>query len=118
VQACRHLFSAGAIAQCILLAKSAESSKRVPAAQAHYPLPEGLQIIDPDEKCASATLEPMDRNYGKGKGPETRPWPCRQMEDNVVLGTMMLANWMRWTGLVLGAIFHTTPNTIRPAFSG
>src|SRR5690606_39370650 len=44
----------------------------------------------------------------------TAPVALQQLEDNVVLGTMMLAR-DEVDGLLSGAI-HTTANTIRPAF--
>lgn len=97
------------IAQCILLAKP-ESVEAVARAQ-HITLPEGLQIIDPDtvrERYVEAMVE-----LRKGRGLNA-PMALQQLEDNVVLGTMMLA-LDEVDGLVSGAI-HTTANTIRPAF--
>ncbi|MFZ2288107.1 MAG: phosphate acetyltransferase [Halopseudomonas yangmingensis] len=97
------------IAQCILLAKP-ESVEAVARAQ-HITLPEGLQIIDPDS-VRERYVEPMIE-LRKGRGLNA-PMALQQLEDNVVLGTMMLA-LDEVDGLVSGAI-HTTANTIRPAF--
>lgn len=97
------------IAQCILLAKP-ESVAAVAKAQ-HITLPEGLQIIDPDS-VRERYVEPMVE-LRKGRGLNA-PMALQQLEDNVVLGTMMLA-LDEVDGLVSGAI-HTTANTIRPAF--
>ncbi|AQZ94688.1 phosphate acetyltransferase [Halopseudomonas phragmitis] len=97
------------IAQCILLAKP-ESVEAVAKAQ-HITLPEGLQIIDPDS-VRERYVEPMVE-LRKGRGLNA-PMALQQLEDNVVLGTMMLA-LDEVDGLVSGAI-HTTANTIRPAF--
>ncbi|MBQ0742016.1 MAG: phosphate acetyltransferase [Pseudomonas sp.] len=97
------------IAQCILLAKR-ESVEAVARAQ-HITLPEGLQIIDP-ESVRERYVQPMvEKRKGKGLN---APMALQQLEDNVVLGTMMLA-LDEVDGLVSGAI-HTTANTIRPAF--
>ncbi|HDZ56524.1 MAG TPA: phosphate acetyltransferase [Pseudomonas xinjiangensis] len=97
------------IAQCVLLAKP-ESVEAVARAQ-HITLPDGLQIIDPD----SVREQYVDRmvELRKGRGLNA-PMALQQLEDNVVLGTMMLA-LDEVDGLVSGAI-HTTANTIRPAF--
>jgi phosphate acetyltransferase len=97
------------IAQCILLAKR-ESVEAVARAQ-HIVLPEGLQIIDPDDVRARYVEPMMELRKGKGLN---APMALQQLEDNVVLGTMMLA-LDEVDGLVSGAI-HTTANTIRPAF--
>ena len=97
------------IAQCILLAKR-ESVEAVARAQ-HITLPEGLQIIDPDSVRERYVQPMVERRKGKGLN---EPMALQQLEDNVVLGTMMLA-LDEVDGLVSGAI-HTTANTIRPAF--
>ncbi|QJD59205.1 phosphate acetyltransferase [Pseudomonas sp. gcc21] len=97
------------IAQCILLAKP-EAVEAVARAQ-HITLPEGLQILDPDV-IRERYVEPMvELRQGRGLN---APMALQQLEDNVVLGTMMLA-LDEVDGLVSGAI-HTTANTIRPAF--
>ncbi|WP_150299428.1 phosphate acetyltransferase [Pseudomonas profundi] len=97
------------IAQCVLLAKP-EAVEAVARVQ-HITLPEGLQILDPDV-IRERYVEPMvELRQGRGLN---APMALQQLEDNVVLGTMMLA-LDEVDGLVSGAI-HTTANTIRPAF--
>jgi phosphate acetyltransferase len=96
------------IARCVLLAKP-EDVHAVAKAQG-IDLPEGLEILDPDiirERYVEAMVE-----LRKGKGLNA-PMAAAQLEDTVVLGTMMLA-LDEVDGLVSGAI-HTTANTIRPA---
>ncbi|WP_339459464.1 phosphate acetyltransferase [Pseudomonas sp. EA_105y_Pfl2_R69] len=96
------------IAQCVLLAKPDEVYA-VARAQG-IELPEGLEILDPDlirERYVAPMVE-----LRKGKGLNA-PMAAAQLEDTVVLGTMMLA-LDEVDGLVSGAI-HTTANTIRPA---
>ncbi|MEH6564104.1 MAG: phosphate acetyltransferase [Halopseudomonas sp.] len=97
------------IADCILLAKP-ESVEAVARAQ-HITLPEGLKIIDPDQVRERYVAPMVKLREGKGLN---EPMALQQLEDNVVLGTMMLA-LDEVDGLVSGAI-HTTANTIRPAF--
>ena len=96
------------IARCVLLAKP-EDVHAVARAQG-IELPEGLEILDPDlirERYVAPMVE-----LRKGKGLNA-PMAAAQLEDTVVLGTMMLAQ-DEVDGLVSGAI-HTTANTIRPA---
>ena len=96
------------IARCVLLAKP-EDVHAVARAQG-IELPEGLEILDPDlirERYVAPMVE-----LRKGKGLNA-PMAAAQLEDTVVLGTMMLA-LDEVDGLVSGAI-HTTANTIRPA---
>ncbi len=96
------------IAQCVLLAKPEEVQL---VAQAHgIELPPGLEILDPD-LIRSRYVAPMVE-LRKGKGLNA-PMATQQLEDPVMLGTMMLA-LDEVDGLVSGAI-HTTANTIRPA---
>ncbi|GGJ01318.1 phosphate acetyltransferase [Halopseudomonas pertucinogena] len=97
------------IAQCVLLAKP-ESVEAVARAH-HISLPEGLQIIDPDVVRERYVPPMVELRKDRGL---TAPVALQQLEDNVVLGTMMLA-LDEVDGLVSGAI-HTTANTIRPAF--
>ena len=97
------------IANCILLAKR-ESVEAVARAQ-HITLPDGLQIVDPDQVRERYVAPMVKLREGKGLN---EPMALQQLEDNVVLGTMMLA-LDEVDGLVSGAI-HTTANTIRPAF--
>lgn len=96
------------IARCVLLAKP-EDVQAVAAALA-IELPAGLEILDPDV-IRGRYVEPMVE-LRKGKGLNA-PMAAAQLEDTVVLGTMMLA-LDEVDGLVSGAI-HTTANTIRPA---
>ena len=96
------------IARCVLLAKP-EDVHAVAQAQG-IELPAGLEILDP-EQIRERYVEPMVE-LRKGKGLNA-PIAAAQLEDSVVLGTMMLA-LDEVDGLVSGAI-HTTANTIRPA---
>ena len=96
------------IAQCILLGKQ-DTIEQV-AESLGVRLPKGLQILDPDSIRAQY-IEPMVE-LRKHKN-LTAPMAEAQLEDTVVLGTMMLA-LDQVDGLVSGAI-HTTANTIRPA---
>ncbi|MBP8203374.1 MAG: phosphate acetyltransferase, partial [Pseudomonas sp.] len=96
------------IARCVLLAKP-EDVYAVARVQG-IELPEGLEILDPDlirERYVGPMVE-----LRKGKGLNA-PMAAAQLEDTVVLGTMMLA-LDEVDGLVSGAI-NTTANTIRPA---
>jgi len=96
------------IARCVLLAKP-EEVQAVAVAQGIV-LPEGLEILDPD-LVRPRYVEPMvELRQGKGLN---APMAAAQLEDSVVLGTMMLALG-EVDGLVSGAV-HTTANTIRPA---
>ncbi|QFT23727.1 Phosphate acetyltransferase [Pseudomonas sp. THAF187a] len=96
------------IARCVLLAKP-EDVQAMARAQG-IELPDGLEILDPD-LIRGRYVEPMVE-LRKGKGLNA-PMAEAQLEDTVVLGTMMLA-LDEVDGLVSGAI-HTTANTIRPA---
>ena len=96
------------IARCVLLAKP-EDVHAVAQAQG-IELPAGLEILDP-EQIRERYVEPMVE-LRKGKNLNA-PMAEQQLEDPVVLGTMMLA-LDQVDGLVSGAI-HTTANTIRPA---
>lgn len=95
------------IADCILLANP-EEVKRVAAAQ-NITLGKGIEIIDPAEVRERYVARLVELRKSKGL---TEIAAREQLEDNVVLGTMMLeANEV--DGLVSGAV-HTTANTIRP----
>lgn len=96
------------IARCVLLAKP-EAVATVAKALG-IELPEGLEVLDPD-LIRQRYVEPMVE-LRKSKGLNA-PMATAQLEDTVVLGTMMLALG-EVDGLVSGAI-HTTANTIRPA---
>jgi phosphate acetyltransferase len=96
------------IARCVLLAKP-EDVQAVASAQG-ISLPEGLEILDPD-LIRGRYVEPMV-TLRKSKSLNA-PMAEQQLEDNVVVGTMMLA-LDEVDGLVSG-IVHSTANTIRPA---
>jgi len=96
------------IARCVLLAKPEEVQA---VAKAHgFELPEGLEILDPD-LIRGRYVEPMVA-LRKTKSLNA-PMAEQQLEDPVVIGTMMLA-LDEVDGLVSGVI-HSTANTIRPA---
>jgi phosphate acetyltransferase len=96
------------IAQCILLGKT-DVIHQVAEAQG-IELPQGLKIIEPDDIREDYVPAMVELRKHKNL---TAPMAVAQLEDNVVLGTMMLA-LDHVDGLVSGAI-HTTANTIRPA---
>ena len=96
------------IAQCVLLAKR-EDVEAVALARG-ITLPEGLEIIEP-ESIRTRYIAPM---VELRKGKLTTQLADAQLQDTVVLGTMMLALG-EVDGLVSGAV-HTTANTVRPAF--
>ncbi|HGM5581971.1 TPA: phosphate acetyltransferase [Pseudomonas putida] len=96
------------IARCVLLAKP-EEVEAVARAQG-ITLPVDLEILDP-ELIRARYVEPMvelrkSRNLNA-------PMAEQQLEDPVVIGTMMLA-LDEVDGLVSGLV-HSTANTIRPA---
>lgn len=96
------------IARCVLLAKP-EEVKAVADARGIV-LPEGLEIIDPKAVRKNYVAPMVELRKHKGLN---EPMALAQLEDNAVLGTMMLATG-EVDGLVSGAI-NTTANTIRPA---
>nr|WP_216665043.1 phosphate acetyltransferase [Dickeya dadantii] len=95
------------IAQCVLLGNPDEI-QRVAAAQG-VGLGKGIEIVDPVE--ARERYVPRLVELRKSKG-MTEVVAREQLEDNVVLGTLMLEQG-EVDGLVSGAV-HTTANTIRP----
>ncbi|WP_216323833.1 phosphate acetyltransferase [Deinococcus aestuarii] len=96
------------IARPVLLAKP-DRVRQVAEGQG-LTLPDGLELLDPDA-IRSRYVEPMvELRRSKGL---TAPQAEAQLEDTVVLGTMMLALG-EVDGLVSGAV-HTTANTVRPA---
>ncbi len=97
------------IAQCILLGRRDHIVAQ--AQDLGLELPDGLTIMDPDA-VRERYIEPMMR-LREHKGLQA-PVARAQLEDNIVLGTMMLA-LNEVDGLVAGAL-NTTANTIRPAF--
>lgn len=96
------------IARCVLLAPP-EKVRQVAQGQG-LELPEGLEIIDPETVRARYVAPMVELRKSKGL---TAPQAEAQLEDSVVLGTMMLALG-EVDGLVSGAV-HTTANTVRPA---
>ena len=96
------------IARCVLLARPADV-EAVARAQG-LELPPGLEILDPDA-IRSRYVAPMVE-LRKSKNLNA-PMAEQQLEDPVVIGTMMLA-LDEVDGLVSGLV-HSTANTIRPA---
>ena len=96
------------IARCVLLAKP-EEVQAVARAQG-ISLPPDLEILDPD-LIRGRYVEPMV-SLRKSKSLNA-PMAEQQLEDPVVIGTMMLA-LDEVDGLVSGLV-HPTANTIRPA---
>lgn len=96
------------IANCILLGKASEI--QTVAEMAGVKLPPNLTIMDPDQARPRYIEQMVELRKHKGL---TRQMAEAQLEDNVVLGTMMVALG-EVDGLVSGAV-HTTANTIRPA---
>ncbi len=96
------------IARCVLLGKR-DIIEAVAASQG-LSLPDSIEIVDPDV-IRERYVEPMVE-LRKSKG-LTYDQALAQLEDRVVLGTMMLAV-DEVDGLVSGAI-HTTASTVRPA---
>jgi len=96
------------IAHCVLVGEAARI-RDVAEAQGIV-LPDSIEIIEPEK--ARGTYVPAMVELRKAKG-MTPPQAEKELEDSVVLGTMMLAVG-DVDGLVSGAV-HTTANTIRPA---
>lgn len=95
------------IANCVLLGNPDEI-QRVAAAQG-VELGKGIEIVDPEVARANYVARLVELRKKKGM---TEVVAQEQLEDNVVLGTMMLER-DEVDGLVSGAV-HTTANTIRP----
>jgi len=96
------------IARCVLLGK--RTAIEDVAATQGITLPESLEIIDPDDIRAKYVGPMVELRKSKGLTPQQA---IAQLEDTVVLGTMMLAVG-DVDGLVSGAV-HTTASTVRPA---
>ena len=96
------------IAHCVLLGERHEI-EQVAEAQGVI-LPAGIEIIDPNEVRQHYVPAMVELRKSKGM---SAPMAEQQLEDNVVMATMMLA-LNEVDGLVSGAV-HTTANTIRPA---
>ena len=96
------------IARCVLLAHP-DKVHQVAHSQG-LSIPDGLEILDPDTIRARYVAPMVELRKSKGLTPNQAE---AQLEDTVVLGTMMLALG-EVDGLVSGAV-HTTANTVRPA---
>ena len=95
------------IATCVLLGNPDEI-QRVAAAQG-VELGKGIEIVDPVAVRENYVPRLVELRKSKGM---TEVVAREQLEDNVMLGTMMLERG-EVDGLVSGAV-HTTANTIRP----
>ncbi|KOC92031.1 phosphate acetyltransferase [Winslowiella iniecta] len=95
------------IAHCVLLGNPDEI-QRVAAVQG-VELGKGIDIVDPEVVRENYVSRLVELRKSKGM---TEVVAREQLEDNVVLGTMMLEQ-NEVDGLVSGAV-HTTANTIRP----
>ncbi|WP_199746384.1 phosphate acetyltransferase [Erwinia sp. 198] len=95
------------IATCVLLGNPDEI-QRVAAAQG-VELGKGIEIVDPQQVRENYVPRLVELRKNKGM---TEVVAQEQLEDNVMLGTMMLES-SEVDGLVSGAV-HTTANTIRP----
>jgi phosphate acetyltransferase len=96
------------IAQCVLLGRR-DAILRVAGEQGIH-LPSGVEIIDPADVRDAYVAPLVELRKHKGMTAERAQ---EELEDPVVLGTMMLQRG-EVHGLVSGAV-HTTANTIRPA---
>jgi len=96
------------IARCVLLGKP-EKIREVAEAQGIC-LPTSLELLDPDSIRGHYIAPMVELRKSKGLN---APMAEAQLEDTVVLGTMMLATG-EVDGLVSGAV-HTTASTVRPA---
>lgn len=97
------------IARCVLLAPRAEVE--AVAKTLNLTLPESLEIVDPANLIEQYVAPMCALRKSKGL---TEDQAREQLQDTVVLGTMMIAQ-NDADGLVSGAV-HTTADTIRPAF--
>jgi phosphate acetyltransferase len=96
------------IARCVLLGDPAEI--QAVARSQDIELPDNLEILNPAEVRPNYVNPLFEMRKHKGLSLEMA---ASQLEDNVVLGTVMLAVGVV-DGLVSGAV-HSTANTIRPA---
>jgi len=96
------------IARCVLLG-NVDEVRRVANAQ-EIELPLGLEILDPSLIRSNYVAPLVEMRRHKGLSAQNA---AEYLEDNVWLGTMMLALG-QVDGLVSGAV-HSTANTIRPA---
>ncbi|WP_174721761.1 phosphate acetyltransferase [Moellerella wisconsensis] len=95
------------IANCVLLGNP-EEIRRVASAQG-IELGTGIELVDPVKVREIYVPRLVELRKNKGM---TEVVAREQLEDNVVLGTLMLEKG-EVDGLVSGAV-HTTANTIRP----
>ncbi len=96
------------LAHCVLIGDRQEIA--AVAQTQGFTLPDNLEVIDPDS-VRDRYIQPMvELRRHKGLAPDMAE---AMLEDNVVLGTMMVA-MDEADGLVSGAV-HTTANTVRPA---
>jgi phosphate acetyltransferase len=96
------------IARCVLLGDAREIEAVAKRQDVH--LPADIEVLDPVAARPKYIQPLFELRKEKGLSLEMA---ASQLEDNVVLGTMMLAEG-GVDGLVSGAI-HSTANTIRPA---
>ena len=99
--------AARGIATCVLLGNP-DDILHVAEAQG-VELGDGIEIVDPEVVRESYVARLVELRKSKGM---TEAVAREQLEDNVVLGTLMLEQ-NEVDGLVSGAV-HTTANTIRP----
>ncbi|MEN6669802.1 phosphate acetyltransferase [Psychrobacter sp. B38] len=97
------------IANCVLLAKRSEVEQV--AKNRDLIIPDGLEIIDPDDLDMSKYIAAV---VARRNGKTSEDVAAEYLKDTVYLGTTML-QMDEVDGLVSGAI-HTTANTVRPAF--
>ena len=96
------------IARCVLLGEEAEVRKA--ALGAGVDLPDSVEIVSPSSAYGDYVEPMMALRAHKGL---TAAQAADQLQDRVVLGTMMVAE-DHVDGLVSGAV-HSTAHTIRPA---
>jgi phosphate acetyltransferase len=96
------------IARCVLLGDPGEVRRVAEALEVE--LPPGVEILDPASVRANYVAPLVELRKHKGLSAQAA---ADLLEDNVWLGTMMLALG-EVDGLVSGAV-HSTANTIRPA---
>lgn len=96
------------IARCVLLGDPEKIRQEADARGIN--LPAGLEIVDPESIRGQYVAPMVEMRKSKGLTPGQAD---EQLQDTVVLGTMMLAQG-DVDGLVSGAV-HTTASTVRPA---
>ncbi len=96
------------LASCVLIGDRAEIN--AVAESQGMALPTALEVVNPIDVRARYIQPMVNLRKHKGLAPDMAE---AMLEDNVVLGTMMVA-LNEADGLVSGAI-HTTANTVRPA---